>query len=380
MRRAAFSFAGALAVLAITGCGGSSTAVADRSFHPVAGNFKPDETLVQACNDDSCYEQAFGNLSFKRGPKTALVAFARAMQTNRAVESDCHRIVHMIGSAALARYRGNIARAFSEGASTCWSGYYHGILERAFIGARSRLEMGSIARRVCEDSTVRASTWLAYQCLHGLGHGLMIQSGYDLRLALAICDDLRTDWDRTSCYGGTFMENLSSTYGVRSRFLKDDDLVYPCDAVPERQKSSCYLLVTSRILTANHYNWRAAAVTCEGVEQRWMATCFQSYGRDASGFTRQNPARIIGLCAIAGRGRHDCLYGAARDVTANDAGGARAAQLCRLTSGRERNRCFDGIGTIVGTLETSMIGRREACSRVAGPDAPACLRGAGVPS
>ncbi|MBA2461060.1 MAG: hypothetical protein H0V45_04725 [Actinobacteria bacterium] len=333
---------------------------------------------MSECSDAQCYEQAFGNLSFERGPRTALAEFGDAMRTNRVVESDCHRIAHTIGSAALARYEGKIATAFSQGASTCWSGYYHGILERAFIGANSRLEMGSIARSVCEDSTVRASTWLAYQCVHGLGHGLMIQGGYDLQLALSICDDLRTDWDRTSCFGGTFMENLSSSYGVRSRWLKDDDLVFPCNSVGDRYEGSCYLLVTSRILQATGYDWEKAARTCAGVERKWVATCFQSYGRDASGFTRQSARRIIRLCALAGHGRADCVYGAARDVTANDAGGDRAAKLCRRVLAGERSRCFNGIGTIIGTLEVSIAGRRAACARFGERDARACLRGAGA--
>jgi hypothetical protein len=367
-----------VAFLTLGGCGGSDATDESVSAHPVAGKFEPTDTRVRDCAEARCYEQAFGNLAYERGPRPALAQFARAMGTNKVVESDCHRIAHTIGSAALARAEGNVARAFSQGDSTCWSGYYHGILERAFTGANTRLEMGSIARTICEDDDVRASTWLAYQCVHGLGHGLMIQSAYDLRLSLSICDNLATDWDRTSCFGGTFMENLSSSYGVRSRWLKDDDLVFPCNAVAARQEGACYLLVTSRILQATGYDWRKTATICAGVERQWVATCFQSYGRDASGFTRQNPSEIVRLCKLAAAGRSDCVYGAARDVTANDAGPSRSAGLCKAVPAADRSRCFNGIGTIVGTLEVSTAGRRSVCARFAERDTAACLRGAGV--
>ena len=58
----------------------------------------------------------------------------RALRSDAAVQANCHRIAHRMGSAGLARYHDNVARAFVEGSPTCASGYYHGITERAFLG------------------------------------------------------------------------------------------------------------------------------------------------------------------------------------------------------------------------------------------------------
>src|SRR5262249_40387806 len=161
----------------------------------------------------------------------------------------------------------------------------HGILERSFASADTPAKFLRIARSVCSDPGLQSNIWLLYQCVHGLGHGLMIQSGYNLPFSLKICHRLQTSWDQISCTGGVFMENfaagVTSIYGVKSPYVKDDDLVYPCDAVAERDKLYCYLMVTSRILQANGYDWRAAAKICARVEIGWRATCFQSFGRDA---------------------------------------------------------------------------------------------------
>ena len=226
------------------------------SPHPVAGGFKPDRTQLDDCGPDQrCLEQAFGNVAFRKGPRAALQTFDAKMRTDAAVESGCHRIAHLIGSAALARYRGNVGRAFAEGSASCWSGYYHGILERAFAGASGEPQVIATARRLCAGRVVRSTEWLAYQCVHGLGHGLMLQSAYAFPFSLRVCDRLRTDWDRSSCSGGVFMENINgaekTAYGFKSRWLRDNDLVYPCNAVKERHKLYCYLMVTSRILQAN---------------------------------------------------------------------------------------------------------------------------------
>ena len=64
------------------------------------------------------------------------------------------------------RYDGSIAKAFSEGASTCWSGYYHGILERAFAGLPFReRELAEKSVDLCDDADIRRMTWIAYQCV-----------------------------------------------------------------------------------------------------------------------------------------------------------------------------------------------------------------------
>jgi hypothetical protein len=347
--------------------------------HPVAGNFQPDETKIADCEGEfRCLEQAFGNLAYYTGPKATLRVFDRMMLSDKAVDGNCHRIVHSIGSASLARYDGNVAKAFAEGSASCWSGYYHGILERAFLDA-DRDELGSISRRLCDDEDIRTTKYLAYQCVHGLGHGLMIYTGYNLPVSLDVCDALATPWDQNSCSGGVFMENISSTYGVKSRWLKDDDLVYPCNAVAKRHKYYCYMMLTSRVLEANGYDWKPTADLCTTVERDWIEICFQSLGRDASGATRQEAGKILKLCRLGGEWMGECVYGAARDITANDSGTRRSIQLCSRAPIEIRARCFDGIGTILADLSVSDSQTRKACAAVTKRYFRACIRGAGLP-
>ena len=188
--------------------------------------------------------------------------------------------------------------------------------------------MPAVARRLCASAVVRRNDFTAYQCVHGLGHGLMIYTGYDLPLALATCDKLATSWDQTSCTGGVFMENLQTSYGTTSQWLKDDNPLYPCTIVSERHKLYCYLMVTSRILDVDGGDWAKTVAWCRKSEPNWVATCFQSLGRDASGRSLQNPKEILRICALAGDEANQCGYGAARDITSMDAGARRSAGFC----------------------------------------------------
>ena len=342
--------------------------------HPIAGNFKPDDTRLESCSDRPCWEQAFGNLAYRDGPKAALAAFDRRIASDPQVEAACHRIAHVIGSAALSRFDGDVGKAFAAGSSSCWSGYYHGILERALVGVGTKAELGAAARRLCAGDSVRSTDYIAYQCIHGLGHGLMIHTGLDLPLSLETCDRLQTDWDQKSCTGGVFMENFNPSSGFKSRFVRDDDPVYPCPTLAERHKLYCYLQITDRLLAVSGYDWAATASACVRVEAAWRATCFQSYGRSASGYSRHDAAKLIELCDVpVAEWRSDCVYGAARDISSQDAGGARAGRFCAAVAVPLRARCFNGVGTILAGLTRSPDRLRELCGEITSRYVRECL-------
>ncbi len=342
---------------------------------PVIGPFKANTERLEGCLDADCRRQAFGNIAFREGPKPALDLFEEKQSSDKAVESDCHRIAHTIGSASLQHHKGSVAQALTEGRATCWSGYYHGVVEHSFFGF-SKDELPAKSRSICVGEDIRRTSYIAYQCVHGLGHGLMIHTGYDLTESLRVCDLLTTDWDQTSCHAGVFMENVSSSYGVKSRWLRDDNLIYPCNVVKEKHKLYCYLMVTSRILAANGYDWQKTVDTCMKSEQAWIATCFQSLGRDASGTTRQNAREILEICGRAGKLARECIYGAARDIVSNDAGPKRATPLCQSAPASSRAYCFEGIGTILGGLHAYREERRAACRAVTKRFFAECARGA----
>jgi hypothetical protein len=352
--------------------------VVDGSFHPIAGRFSPDDTELADCgeHDARCLEQAFGNLAYSDGPKPALAVFDRRRAVDKAIATDCHRIVHMIGSAALAHFEGNVALTYASGSASCASGYYHGILERAFAAVNSEAGLVKVARSLCRGAALRRRGFLDYQCTHGLGHGLMMQTGYDLPTALAVCRRLQSRWDEVSCTGGAFMENGSTVYGLRSRWLKDDDPIYPCHAVAVRHRASCYLRVTTQMLRVNRFDWPQTAALCRTVAETWRSYCFRSYGRDTVHYAAEKHATIFRLCRLAGRQEGQCLYGAARTIADTDARADRAAAFCRGASSAVAGFCFAGVGVVVGLLQPTDAARSRACRRLAASSAPACLRAA----
>jgi len=370
--------------LALAGCGGAddgSSAESDGGaavqIHPIAGGFEPDDETLADCpaaaDPVKCRQQAFGNLAYREGSKPALATLAKAMAADPEVERGCHPIAHVIGSAALARQRGDVGRAFTEGDATCWSGYYHGILERALIDADNEVLLRAAVRGICAEVLREEPRFVSYQCVHGLGHGLMIKTGLDLPKSLKHCEGLATEWEQVSCDGGVFMENFNTSYGVTSRYVRDDDLLYPCDAIAERHKLYCYLQITDRLLGQTGYDWQQAAKLCAGAEKAWRGTCFQSFGRSASGTARLDRKALLSFCNVpAAEWRGDCVYGAVRDITSNDAGAPRAIAFCQAVDGRLRARCFYGLGTILAGMYADASGLARACAAVPARYAAEC--------
>jgi hypothetical protein len=370
----------ALAISLLAGGDDDSGTVAPAlPTHPVASGFKPSATTLADCSDQLCVEQAYGNLAFYSGPKRALAVLEEEVGSTT---NTCHRIAHIIGAASLARFERNVGRTFAEGSAVCASGYYHGVLERSLVNVASRAAsvLGGVARGLCDDPEVTALAELEYQCLHGLGHGLMITTGYNLPVSLQVCDHLAGDWESSSCNGGVFMENISTSYGFRSTWLRDGDLVYPCNWVAKEDKLTCYQLVTSRIIGVLGLEWERIAEICASVEREWVSSCFESYGRDVAGQTRRDPADVRELCGVARPygGEDECIEFAAFDMVANDASGKHAASLCTGTRGGLREGCFGAVGSIMARATPTRAESHSDCASlgVVQADVAACVRGA----
>lgn len=347
-----------------------------------AGNieFEPDDKTIEGCGQDAgCLEQAFGNLAYEEGPKAALDKLAE-MQTDPIVGGACHPIAHKIGAGGLLHFEGDVGPAFVAGNGTCGSGYYHGLLQWKLAGV-SADQVGNVASTACNDPEIKVNAFNYYQCDHGLGHGLMLYTGYDLPDALDYCHQLQTEFDQVACSGGVFMENQSSSFGLRTKWLSKKNLLYPCNSelVERRDKLYCYLLVTSHILPNVNGDWKKMADWCRKSERGWVDICFQSYGRDVAGNAGRDPEGMKSLCAQAGSGEKDCIFGAIRDVMNNNPQDPNGEAFCKVVKPSFRPYCFFGMGTILGTQQNTPETKRQACEQWAkDEDLAQCLEGAGA--
>ena len=295
-------------------------------------------------SDFKCWEQRYEAMTTLDSPKAALKDIRQAYEKESFIVTNCHQLSHVIGRAAGKKF-GDVSKAYAEGDNFCWSGYYHGVMEAiALITGPEKVltELNTICEQVKANQTY---SFYHYNCVHGLGHGVMAIENNELFTALNDCDKFNDSWERESCFGGAFMENVMSSLNPehKTQYIKSDDPLYPCTAVEERHKTQCYLMQTSHALTVVNQDYAKVFELCGTVGSAYEATCYQSLGRDASGSTNSNidqtKARCLqGPTLIA---QENCVIGAVKDFLSYHHDDKQGLALCNsLPNAYLSNSCI----------------------------------------
>ncbi len=276
---------------------------------------------------------------------------------------DCHQTAHRAGRDALNIFGNEV---FKECDLSCHSGCYHGATEEYF-----KIHGGEdIAANINTLCTASASNaFYNHQCLHGLGHGLMAWTNYELPEALQTCDLLKSG--QGSCWTGVFMENIVGNFvddknTVHVTKYKNDDPQFPCTIVDANYKDTCYFLQTSRMMQMYGVDFKKIADACSQAPRQHQRSCFESMGRDVSSAYRPTPARSIAECRYAPlEFQISCLNGAVQDALWDISGTDTAITFCTLLSSKnEKSACY---GTIIPRMREVAGNQKEKdvfCSKV----------------
>jgi len=284
---------------------------------------------------------------------------ARLSELEEGGHGDCHQPAHKSGRYAYELYG---VDTFGDARLECHVGGLHGAIE-AYFRDHGTADLPQEARQICGTGR---DPFFASQCFHGIGHGLMAATDYELPAALKGCDRLEQGGD--SCYTGVFMENIVGGLAghhdgaAPSKFVNGDPQ-YPCSIVETKYKSSCYLLQTSRMIQLFGPQFPKIAAACNDAPADQRGFCFQSMGRDVGGLHRNDAAGAIRACdsAPAGVGRSACIAGAVQDLFWDASGEKIVLQFCRSVTDAEGKRsCYD---TIIGRASSILPadGRTEFC-------------------
>ncbi len=287
-------------------------------------------------SDYRCYAEYFAKKTYHSSPEEAFTELKAAYEKDTYVQSQCHQLTHIIGRTGYKKY-GSLSGAYKHGDSFCWSGFHHGAVEQA-IGDVGAVGIKKQANGICKElADARRYSFDHFNCVHGLGHGFMSIDGYELPTALKSCQLLTDSWEAESCYGGVFMENVmvATRENGYSKYLNKDDLLYPCNGIERQFRQQCYMMQSSYMLQQNGYNFGATFALCAQADSEFVATCYQSIGRDASGSTVSDVALTKQKCSSAPNGDalYNCMIGAVKDFVSYFHGTAQAEQLCQAFGG-----------------------------------------------
>ena len=292
-----------------------------------------------------CYRQYFAAFMRQHGADRAVEAVADAAESHEYVRRDCHQVMHDLGYDA-AEWYGSPATAFAYEGYACFSGYYHGVIEHTISDLPENdlhASMGDICTVADGD---HAQSFTHWNCIHGLGHGVMVNLDGDLFESVRYCERLADTWQASTCVGGALMENImTARQGGPLLALRLDDLIYPCNVIAEQYVIDCFNIQPFWIqyqLGYGEENYAESFALCDIVRDDMIDDCYISMGREISGWTPGSDVdRIVRLCSLGRADHHeDCIIGAAVNAVYNDHSANSATALCEATPQHLQGACY----------------------------------------
>lgn len=324
--------------------------------------------------------------------KGAPYAFDVLLEARLPQHIDVHLVGHVIG-AILYEQEG------AEGIDTCTQDFRNACSHSVVIGAfldRGEAALDEVAQ-VCRKAPGGAGAYT--MCFHGLGHGVLAYTGYDLPAAVSMCDRTGTSMyqyqESAECVGGTIMEMIDGVHDPqaweekRDDTFREEDPLYPCSAsfMPNTAKGICYTYLTPHLFTA-------AGVSMEQFDDVQLSrvfslcaplagntqlrnACYGGFGKEFVGLVRDRDIRAIGSmspeelarirtwCAQAGdtNGEAACNQQALASLFWGGENEPDAAiAFCTLAEGNVRNACYRDLADAVsyylaGTLKGATVCR-----------------------
>lgn len=280
-------------------------------------------------------------------PKKALSVLEALSEKEAGVLRICHPLAHEVGRAAYSKYT-DFGKAMVYKNEICNSGYLHGVIESYFKGVT---DMATAVETVCNDYL--DGSFIAWECYHGVGHGLMFYSDNNLPPSLLTCSSYTTEFRRSACINGVFMENFNTDQKLHpSRFLKATDPFYPCADQKQEYKGDCYLYAPTYFLSLHKNKYHNALSWCRSAEKAFRVTCIQGVGAQTMKEQLDRPVFVESVCSF-GTSKEEavCIAGAV-DLYINHYGSPKPAKnLCMKLEKQNQAICNEVIKQAEDTMK-----------------------------
>lgn len=249
----------------------------------------------------------FSNLAEKKGAKYAYEVLKIAPTPPNI---DLHLLAHVVGDIL---YRQEKA----DGIEVCTHDFRNACSHSIVIGLL--IEEGEEGLLKINESCQKApgGSGAYTMCFHGLGHGVLAYTGYDLPKAIELCKKTGTHEynynESAQCIGGTIMEIIGGGFHDQElwekqskKYLRESDPLYPCtsDFMPEEGKWFCYVYLTPNLLKAAGANlanpgpadFEKAFKFCDEIPEidtMYRDVCYGGFGKEFVVLAKNRDVRNI---------------------------------------------------------------------------------------
>jgi len=326
--------------------------------------------IVDGCKDDvHCAINALRTIAKLEDKEKILEVFPNLI-TSYASKYPCHEVGHHLGM-WLNAYVGDTQIALDLAKQQCGGSIFHGVVQNSLqIQKFNNVSLDDIdIQKICskfKDDTSFINRW---QCLHGLGHGLVDIYDYDTQAAVSRCDEFEPGLEQISCSKGVFMQNVvhwSETRGGGD--FDENDLFYPCSASPSKYVPTCY-----------HYHITYMAAKSGGIKaqipdafdlcdkispEEMIKYCYYGMGRQMEARTYYDWDRALFLCQQGDKkDLHTyCIEGMLMILVNGNTNPSIGFSFCESLPLEYKQTCYNGLGKWITMLSSDYDERQKLCS------------------
>lgn len=328
---------------------------------------------MQSCINHSdkynCYMEVSNNL-ISRYPIEEILNIFDINEKNPIFFENCHSVTHYLGQAEYKRIK-DLKLLFSKSSRACLGGVYHGAVEGYFmdknivLGKENFVETKKEVEKICGKIEDHKRQQDFIECNHGLGHAVMYVTDYNLPRALDYCDAINTNNERELCYTGALMAN-SDSFGNndhKTQYVKEDDLLYPCNILKKHQQSQCYSYGT---LNRFQYDLPKSIEICKSVPTEFQNACFETIGRDRTIVTA-DPLELKNQCYQIKEMdfRRSCIKGTSYNLMVRFGEKSETPlKYCDLLDSEFKSLCYSNVINALTKISNSKVSRGTFCNRI----------------
>ena len=332
-------------------------------------NFTPNaKDILTTCGKDyDCIVDSLKYVSKNENQALVLETYSDIINAFKQTGDVCHGFGHQIGM-FLYSYTGNLHQVLQLIDRTCGGSIYHGVMQEYFktnLHSYGDTLMYIVASNACDEIVDVSYSQIRSECVHGMGHGLVIANNYDFLTAIKKCGEFEDGLAQRSCVEGASMENVMAYSRNKGGTFDEHDVLFPCSVLDERYAEVCYHYHSGYILKKVNQSVEDAFKQCNKHQnENHVRHCYYGIGIMKAFHNHDKLENIISACQNGNLNyQSDCFAGAIYNI-ADHKGINQGFELCNLLPNMFKMDCYKNLGKWIHTIYFTEGEIENVCSQL----------------
>jgi len=339
---------------------------------PIIANEFANQIILNCGDEINCAINSLRDIEEDYDVNTVLSTFTQLIELYGKNGINCHQTAHHLGMFLYPYVGKNLSVAYDYAGQACGGAIFHGIVQNYFVIQKNEgIDSDTInILDICpkfEENPYEIKRW---QCLHGLGHGLIIAYDYDVFSAVKRCNVFELGWEQISCGKGIFMQNNVKYAESRGGNFDENNILYPCNEIEDKYTPQCYQYHTSYLLFQNNGSIMNSFADCDKIEpEEFVKYCYHGMGRQLLSATEVQIEKINRFCQLGEQEQYytDCFRGMVMILVNTNRDPTLGFYFCNVIPDNSKTDCYDALGKWIIMLYPEGEQRTKECSKVDDP-------------